>query len=38
MLKLRGVNFQQYVMRGQTIFEYPVGPFKEGVIQKCIKI
>ena len=36
-VKLRGVNFQQYVMRGQTIFEYPVGPFKEGGYTKMYK-
>jgi len=26
--KSKGVDFQQYVLRGQTIFEYPVGPLK----------
>lgn len=26
--KARGVDFQQYVLRGQTIFEYPIGPLK----------
>ena len=36
-VKLRGVNFQQYVMRGQTIFEYPVGPFKDGGYTKMYK-
>jgi hypothetical protein len=35
--KMRGVNFQQYVMRGQTIFEYPVGPFKDGGYTKVYK-
>ena len=24
--KSKGAEFQQYVLRGQTIFEYPVGP------------
>ena len=36
-VKLRGVNFQQYVMRGQTIFERPVGPFKDGGYTKMYK-
>ena len=36
-VKMRGVNFQQYVMRGQTIFEYPVGPFKDGGYTKVYK-
>ena len=36
-VKMRGVNFQQYVMRGQTIFEYPVGPFKDGGYTKMYK-
>jgi hypothetical protein len=36
--KNKGVDFQQYVLRGQTIFEYPVGPLKMGVTLKCIKI
>ena len=35
--KGRGINFQQYVMRGQTIFEYPVGPFKNGGYTKMYK-
>ena len=26
--KDRGVDFQEYVLRGQTIFEYPIGPLK----------
>lgn len=26
--KQRGADFQQYVLRGQTIFEYPIGPLK----------
>lgn len=29
-LKPMGVDFQQYVLRGQTIFEYSVGPLKNG--------
>ena len=35
--KARNVNFQQYVMRGQTIFEHPVGPFKDGGYTKIYK-
>ena len=27
--KSRGVDFQQYVLEGQTIFEYPIGPLKQ---------
>jgi hypothetical protein len=27
--KSRGVDFQQYVLDGQTIFEYPIGPLKQ---------
>jgi hypothetical protein len=26
--KNKGVDFQQYLLRGQTIFEYPIGPLK----------
>lgn len=26
--KSKGADFQEYVLRGQTIFEYPVGPLK----------
>jgi hypothetical protein len=29
-LKSKGIDFQQYVLRGQTIFEYSVGPLKNG--------
>jgi hypothetical protein len=29
-LKPKGIDFQQYVLRGQTIFEYSVGPLKNG--------
>ena len=36
-VKMKGVNFQQYVMRGQTIFEHPVGPFKDGGYTKMYK-
>ena len=28
--KENGVDFQQYVLRGQTIFEYPIGPLLDG--------
>jgi len=27
-IKSKGVDFKQYVLRGQTIFEYPIGPLK----------
>jgi hypothetical protein len=27
--KARGADFQEYVLRGQTIFEYPIGPLKQ---------
>ena len=27
--KQNGVDFQQYLLKGQTIFEYSVGPLKE---------
>jgi hypothetical protein len=26
--KARGADFQEYVLRGQTIFEYPIGSLK----------
>ena len=26
--KNKGADFQQYLLRGQTIFEYPIGPLK----------
>jgi len=26
--KQKGVDFQQYILQGETIFEYPVGPLK----------
>ena len=25
----KGVDFQQYLLRGQTAFEYPIGPLRE---------
>jgi hypothetical protein len=28
-IKSKGVDFQQYVLEGQTIFEYPIGPLKQ---------
>jgi hypothetical protein len=28
-IKSLGVDFQQYVLNGQTIFEYPIGPLKQ---------
>lgn len=35
--KNNGVDFQQYVLRGQTIFEYPVGPLLDGGYTKMYK-
>ena len=35
--KENGVDFQQYVLRGQTIFEYPIGPLLEGGYTKMYK-
>jgi hypothetical protein len=35
--KSQGVDFQQYVLRGQTIFEYSVGPLKNGGFSKYYK-
>ena len=29
LAKSKGVDFQQYVLKGQTIFEYQIGPLKE---------
>jgi hypothetical protein len=26
--KSKGADFQQYVLKGQTIYEYPIGPLK----------
>jgi hypothetical protein len=28
-VKNKGLDFQQYVLEGQTIFEYPIGPLKQ---------
>ena len=36
-VKQKGVDFQQYVLRGQTIFERPVGIFKNGGYTKMYK-
>jgi hypothetical protein len=36
-VKTKNIDFQQYVMRGQTIFEYPIGPLKEGGFTKMYK-
>ena len=36
-VKMRNVDFQQYVMRGQTIFEYPIGPLRDGGYTKMYK-
>ena len=36
-VKSKGIDFQQYVLRGQTIFEYPVGPLLEGGFTKMYK-
>jgi len=36
-VKKLGVDFQQYVLRGQTIFEYSIGPWKEKDITNCYK-
>jgi len=36
-VKSQGVDFQQYVLRGQTIFEYSVGPLKDGGFSKYYK-
>ena len=35
--KSKGVDFQQYILRGQTIFEYPVGPLLDGGFTKMYK-
>jgi len=35
--KNKGVDFQQYILRGQTIFEYPVGPLLDGGYTKMYK-
>jgi len=36
-VKQKGIDFQQYVLRGQTIFEYSVGPLVEGGFSKYYK-
>jgi len=36
-VKSKGIDFQQYVLRGQTIFEYPVGPLLEGGYTKMYR-
>ena len=36
-IKPYGVDFQQYVLKGQTIFEYSVGPLKDGGFSKYYK-
>jgi len=35
--KSQGVDFQQYILRGQTIFEYSVGPLKNKGFSKYYK-
>jgi hypothetical protein len=35
--KEKGVDFQQYLLKGQTIFEYSVGPLKDGGFSKYYK-
>ena len=35
--KKNGVDFQQYILRGQTIFEYPIGPLLDGGYTKMYK-
>jgi hypothetical protein len=36
-VKSQGVDFQQYILRGQIIFEYSVGPLKNGGLSKYYK-
>ena len=36
-LQSKGIDFQQYIMRGQTTFEYPIGPLKERGFVKYYK-
>ena len=36
-VKQKGVDFQQYVLRGQTSFEYSIGPLKDGGFSKYYK-
>jgi hypothetical protein len=33
----KGVDFQQYLLQGETIFEYSVGPLKNGGFSKYYK-
>ena len=35
--KKNKVDFQQYILRGQTIFEYPIGPLLDGGYTKMYK-
>ena len=35
--KTKGIDFQQYVLRGQTIFDYPNGPLLDGGYTKMYK-
>ena len=35
--KEKGVDFKQYILRGQTIFEYPIGPLLDGGYTKMYK-
>lgn len=35
--KKQGVDFQQYLLKGETIFEYPVGPLKNSGFSKYYK-
>ena len=35
--KNKGVDFQQYLLKGETIFEYSVGPLKNGGLSKYYK-
>ena len=36
-VKGKGVDFQQYLLQGETIFEYSVGPLKNGGFSKYYK-
>jgi hypothetical protein len=36
-VKQKGVDFQQYVLRGQTAFEYSIGPLLDGGFSKYYK-
>jgi hypothetical protein len=36
-VKQKGVDFQQYVLRGQTAFEYSIGPLVDGGFSKYYK-